>query len=394
MNMLDVYNAQAPSDALLPCPYRFAMPPAGDLCDLFAAGHARSEAIYNGDGSYGHGFVHDESSARWRALFAEPENYVDWPTVRDTARRVAGYAWALDVAPNRVYEERLRAGVEWLLRQQLPDGSFPWWVSRTGMPNTDHLYYKNGYAGIGLLEAYRHYPDPRILPAVRRAAEWTAAWRVSPNNNYNSFACWILTAYYRHDPQPAYLEAAIHKTLEGVLPKQLPNGGWAGHNSWVYYQGIIVSGLAMVVAALPRDHGERGRLEAGLLQATNNLLLRQEADGRLLATFDPQERASAEERKIGYEKTPEFSADSHALLGLLWLDELLGHGQYTSLYDVRAPIAGLLSAYAENLRGPESELDKRGGHGENEMLLGFAWRWLARQEAATEREDSDDRAGC
>jgi hypothetical protein len=369
--MRAVAAAQVPTDRVMACPHPFALPSTGTLRDLFAAAHARGEAIYNGDGSWGHGFVHDESSARWRALFAQPEDYVDWPTVRDTARRVAGYAWALDVAPEPVYLARLRAGVDWLLRQQLPDGSFPWWVSRTGMPNTDHLYYKNGYAGIGLLEAYRHLPDPRILEAVRRAAGWTAAWHVSPNTNYNSFACWILAAYYRHDPQPAYLEAAADKTLTGVLPRQLPNGGWAGHNSWVYYQGIIVSGLALLLAVLPGGHPDRPALETATRLATNNLLVRQDPSGRLLATFDAEERADAERRRIGYEKSPEFVADAHALLGLLWAADSLQ-------YPLETAIAGLLSAYAAELQRPDSPLEDCEGHGEHDMLLGYAWRWRAR----------------
>ena len=368
--MSGLYNATVPGDRLLPCPHAFRAPEPATYAALFARAHANSEAIYNGDGSWGRGFVHDESSARWRALFAEPQDYVDWPTLRDTAERLAGYAWALDVAPDPVYHERLAAGVEWLLRQQLPDGSFPWWVSRTGMPNTDHLYYKNGYAGLGLLEAYRHRPDPRILAAVRRAADWTAGWRVSPNQNYNSFACWILTAYYRHDPQPRYREAALHKTLAGVLPGQLPNGGWAGHNSWVYYQGIIVAGLAALLAVLSADHPQRPVLNAALTRAINNLLLRQDAQGRLLGTFDPQERARAEQRRIGYEKAPEAVADPHALHGLLWTQELLG-------YDLGGPLAGLLGALAESFReqGPEGSPES---HGADMLTVGYAWRYLAR----------------
>jgi len=373
--MGDIYQAQVPPDRLLACPYSFPELPAADLQDLFARAHVRSEEIYNGDGSWGHGFVYDASSARWRALFARPEDYVDWPTVRDTARRLAAYAWALDVEPNPAYRDRLVAGVDWLLEQQFPDGSFPWWVSRTGMPNTDHLYYKNGYAGIGLLEAYRHLPQPRILDAVRRAANWTAAKEVSLNNNYNSFACWILAAYYRHDPQPRYLEAAVHKTVEGVLPRQLPNGGWAGHNSWVYYQGIIVSGLAMLLSVLPAGYLQFEAIETCCIKAVNNLILRQDDRGSLLATFDPQERAEAEERKIGYEKAAEFLADPHALLGLLWAGDLLA-------YELRPAILGLVRAYVDRLRQevPESS---PASHGADAMALGYAWRWLACQGRQT-----------
>lgn len=369
--MEEAHLAAVPSDRVLPCPHRFPEAPLAALGELFAAAHAHSEAIYNGDGSWGHGFVHDDSSARWRALFAKPEDFVDWPTVRDTARRIAGYAWALDVAPNSTYAERLSAGVEWLLRQQLSDGSFPWWVSRTGMPNTDHLYYKNGYAGIGLLEAWRHLQDPGLLQAVRRAADWTAAHTVSPNNNYNSFACWILAAYYRHDANPVYLEAGVHKTLEGVLPRQLPNGGWAGHNSWVYYQGIIVSGLAQLLSVLPSDHAQHGAIRACALRSVNNLILRQAADGQLLSTFDEQERAEAEQRRIGSEKHGLTMADPHSLLGLLWAYDLLG-------YPLRDTLNGLLAAYVQHLGqvAPESTPEP---HGEQLMVLGYAWRWAHRQ---------------
>lgn len=369
--MASLLNAQVPSDRFLASPYCFVTPQAEDVRALFIHAHQQSERDYNGDGSWGHGFVHDESSARWRALFAQPEEYVDWPTVRDTARRLAAYACALDVEPNPIYFERLEAGMEWLLKQQLPDGSFPWWVSRTGMPNTDHLFYKNGYAGVGLLEAYRHLPDARILGAVQLAADWTAVRDPSVNTNYNSLACWILVAYYRYDPQPQYLEAAIDKTILGVLPGQLPNGGWPGHNSWVYYQGIIVSGLAMLLSALPREHPRYEDIRKSLVMAINHLTLRQNEQGALLATFDSRERAEAEQSKTGKERLPDFLADPHTLLGLLWTHDLLG------IMD-EALLLGLMRAYGDQIRkdGPESD---PGSHGTDIMALGYAWRWLTQQ---------------
>jgi rhamnogalacturonyl hydrolase YesR len=240
------------------------------------------------------------------------------------------------------------------------------------MPDTDHLFYKNGYAGVGLLEAYRHIPEPRILDAVRRAADWTAVKPVSSNNNYNSFACWILTAYYGDDPDPRYLEAAVGKTVQGVLPRQLQNGGWAGHNSWVYYQGIIVSGLAALLSILPLGHPQYEAIERCCKMAINNLALRQNEEGYLLATFDPQERAEAERREIGYEKASEYLADSYAMLGLLWTSDMLG-------YEVEQLLSGLMQACVHHMRqhGPESN---PGAHGADAMVLGYAWRWLARRE--------------
>lgn len=375
-------DTPVPDDQILPAAYDFDAPGPQVLEALFARAHARSEASYNGDGSWGTGFVHDASSARWRALFAAPEDFVDRPTVRDTARRLSGYARALDVADTPVYRDRLAAGVEWLLAQQFPDGSFPWWVSRTGMPGTDHLYYVTGNAVVGLLDAWRHVPDPRIPEAVARAARWTARGAASPNNNYNSFACWVLAGWYRHDPQAERLDAAVRLTLEGVLPGQLANGGWAGHNSWVYYQGIIVAGLAVLLPILPAGHGERQRIARCFHQATNNLVARQGADGALLATFDAAERAEAEVRRIGYEKAPTFKADPHALLGLLWAHEHAGAGAETA-------IRGLVGAYAAAMEEDDPESDA-GGHGIDTMALGYAWRWVAQYAGVTRSKDSAD----
>jgi len=341
-----------PADILLSASADRSLPEPKILRDLFTQAHQQSDMIYNDDGSWGRGFVHDASTARWRALFAAPDDYTDRPTVRDTARRLAGYARALDVYPNPVYRARLESGVEWLLSQQLADGSFPWWVSRTGMPNTDHLFYVTAYATIGLLEAFRHFPRLSILDAVARAATWTALRPPSQNNNHNSLACWTLVSWYRIDPNPQLLEAAVRLTLEGVLPKQLPNGGWAGHNSWVYYQGIIVAGLAM------------------LLSAMNNLIWRQHADGTLLATFDAQERTEAQRRRIGYEQNPEAIADPHALIGLLWTHELRH-------YPIEATIRNLIHAYVERLHGAGSE--DPGGHGIHMMALGYAWNWVTQE---------------
>jgi hypothetical protein len=239
------------------------------------------------------------------------------------------------------------------------------------MPNTDHLFYKNGYAGVGLLEAYRHLPDARILGAVRRAADWTAVRDPSVNTNYNSLACWILVAYHRHDPQPRYVEAAVDKTLLGVLPGQLPNGGWTGHNSWVYYHGIIIAGLAMLLSVLAREHPRYEDIRRSLVMTINHLTLRQNEQGALLATFDPLDRAEAEQSKTRKERLPDFQAEPHALLGLLWTHDLLG-------MEVKSLLLGLMQAYIDQIRkgdGPESD---PGSHGTDAMVLGYAWRWIAR----------------
>ena len=370
-------ETSVPRNRVLPILCGFAPPELSVRAQLFGRAHERSEVIHNGDGSWGSGFVHDASSARWRALFARPEDFVDRGTVRDTARRISGYTQALDVIETPVYRNRLADGVEWLLAQQFPDGSFPWWVSRTGMPDTDHLYYVTGYAVVGLLDAYRHLPDPRVLNAVARAATWTAKGAVSPNSNYNSFACWILASCDQHHPQADWLMAAVRFTLQGVLPRQLANGGWAGHNSWVYYQGIIVSGLALLLAVPPAYHSDREPLECCFRKAINNLLARQREDGALLATFDPQERAEAKSRRIGYERAAEFIADPHALLGLLWASDRAG-------YNVEAAIKGLIQAYATRMlaEGPESDSDARGI---DVMAPGCDWRWLTRGNAAGQK---------
>jgi hypothetical protein len=81
------------------------MPQAKAVRALFICAHQQSERDYNSDGSWGRGSVHDESSAHWCALFARPEDYVDWPTARDSARRLAAYACALDVEPNPLFFE-------------------------------------------------------------------------------------------------------------------------------------------------------------------------------------------------------------------------------------------------------------------------------------------------
>ena len=379
--MISVRDATVPDDRVLGSTHRFE--PVGPLAcvELFNIMHETSERIYNGDGSWGHGFVHDESSVRWRALFAKPEDYVEWPTVRDCGRRLAGYARALDVSRNSRYLERLAAGIEWLLRQQLADGAFPWWVSRTGMPDTDHLFYVSAYAVVGLLEASRHSPSDRVLPAVRRAADWVVTRAHSPNTNYNAFACWVLVAAHRAFSDRRYLEAAVRMAVDGILPGQLANGGWAGHNSWVFYQGITVSGLAVLAAALSRDHRLFRTIESCLYRAVNNLVIRQHDDGTSLSTFDEQEWEEAQRRQIGCEKHPRSAADPHAVIALVWLHELLG-------FPVENVIHGHLAAYRSAILANAPYLELATSHGEHDMAVGCAWRWAARRAGATPAHDT------
>lgn len=264
-------TAAVPRDRILDVPES----PAADLKQaegLFREFHKRSEAAYNGDGSWGRGCADP-------GVFPHIDSPCAKPMIRQSAWRVSGYLAANTLLHDPVFAARSRAGCGHLAREQRPDGYFPYYLDDSGWPirDADGIMYVTGIAVEALLDGYEAFGDPAFLKAAHRGCEWAMRYPVVPNTNYNSFCVFALartatvmaaappehrpTASFAwatsrgqkrpgDDPAHDFIGRAWHFTQNGVFPNQQANGGWPGHNSWVWYQGIILMGHARLLHAL------------------------------------------------------------------------------------------------------------------------------------------------
>ena len=254
-----------PRDRLLKGRFKFARPNLDAIRRAFEIGHSISEVFYAGDGRY-----------------AVPGEY---PTeIRHTSNRVLGYIPAYRTLGDPIYRQRAVEGLDYLLRLQekSPDGDFPWYYrSYRGVRNRDDGLFEAGMAGRAFVEGYRLTGDKRYLDASVRVAEWEIGCPISRNNNYNMLAVWHLAAHHEVAPDPRFIDSAIEKTRLGGMPEQLPSGGWPGHNSWMWYHGIIARGMAELLRVLPDDHVFRPDLTASLTAALNRAIREQCASGEV-----------------------------------------------------------------------------------------------------------------
>ncbi|MGB9587297.1 MAG: hypothetical protein ACPL7O_03875, partial [Armatimonadota bacterium] len=129
-------GASVPRDYILKSRYRFTAPSQTQVSKAFQIAHEISEAFYLGDGIWA----------------GEPSI----PLIRFTSRRVIGYIGAYRVLGDHVYLTRIREGLEYLLREQKPSGTFVWYYrSIRGIDNQDDGLYETAIAGYALLEGYR-----------------------------------------------------------------------------------------------------------------------------------------------------------------------------------------------------------------------------------------------
>jgi hypothetical protein len=353
-----------PKDRLLEPVYRFEAPSVKSVKEVFRRAHAASEHLYRGSGVWGESLLEGCP-----------------PMYRNTSRRIIGYAEALkaegiEECERNVYYKRVLEGAEYLLREQQEDGSFLWWAyDRSGQPNTHHLLYCSAIAGCALLEAYRLSGEERYLDASRKACEWASRFPVSANTNYNSFAVWHLSNHYIETGEERFLKSAIERTVKGVYPRQLPNGAWAGHNSWIFYHSIIVRGFAALYGALPEDHEARADLKTRMTMAVNHMIVEQLPNGYFKSCWDRGEWTRTRDPKHPYSVHREemfCPFTIHALVTVLEMTDLdKGSGS------IENALRGALGSK------PPEDLD---GRGSIQLAYGAGYRWLTRRSGAQSLE--------
>jgi hypothetical protein len=153
------------------------------------------------------------------------------------------------------------------------------------------LQFDNAECGVALFALYAVTQDRRYLDAAKKSADWAMAQPLAVNWNYNSFSVFLLARAYRATGVQAYLDAATHKALLGVIPGQLIAGTQAGrwhdaHNARAVYHYIMLRGLTELADALPASSPHRAEVADALmrgLRARNKDFLGQGAPNKDMA---------------------------------------------------------------------------------------------------------------
>jgi hypothetical protein len=251
-----------------------------ELIREFKRAHEQSEKIYNGDGSWGKGYGDQ---------FKPP---VYHPLVRHTARRVLGYIDAYHATGEKTYEQRAKEGLEYLLKEQRDDGQFVWWREPKGRTGGGGSLYVTAIPAVGFIEGYKLFKDKRYLEAANKACDYICTVPdergshphvfVNTNANYNLFAGWALAVNYEVTGNEYYLDRA-QRFAWSVIYKQLPSGMWSDeHNQAIWYHGIILRGLATLLAVIPENDPHRHKIQKATYKALNHLRARQKADGSMI----------------------------------------------------------------------------------------------------------------
>ena len=275
-----------PRDRLLAPRGAFPAVDQARLEAFFRETEAACRAAHNPDGSWGTESL-DRRGPKHIAIYTR------------TAENATAYLYAYQLFGDAAHAAEAERGLDFLVREQLANGGWcPWvftWVTPQWVFLREACFYDTGGAARALLEGHAVLGQPRYLEAAHRAAEYALTVPYTGNNNYDAFLLWYLAPYARLSGDDRYLEHAVARCREAVLPGQQPHGGFPAHNLSTGYQAIIAYGLLALHAALPAGHWYAGALRRATLLALNFLLWLQDERGQFHSgweydrTFGPGE---------------------------------------------------------------------------------------------------------
>ena len=199
------------------------------------------------------------------------------PTVEEAALRVPGYLEAFDALGRPAYLERAEAAGEHILGRMFAGGH----LHLRGHLVPDLPY---AFAGSALLLLWQRDPSGRadLLAAAQKIGDQLLGYPIAGSANHACAPVWLLTGLYRATATPRYLSAAVRRVRRTALAFQLPDGAWAGHESWPWYHGIITRALVDLYASVPfypQWYRLKDRLAAVITRALNRFASAQQANG-------------------------------------------------------------------------------------------------------------------
>ncbi|UCH62296.1 MAG: hypothetical protein JSU77_10875 [Fidelibacterota bacterium] len=228
-----------------------------------------SEAMYNGDGSWGLG-------------------YADWPTrpypadhplVRVAARHVLGLLVLIEAGMgDSTMIHRAKMGLNWLMERQTEEGAWPLYTMNRGTVTAKSVY-PTALAGRAMNRGYRVLANPRYLLAASRAQVWQEVWPQDDSPLHHGLVLAGILEHYRTIHEIGLVERAVKEGLI-ILNRQLPNGSWNDPAPLsTDDHATITEALLMLEEALVDGHPHQRRVRGGANAALNFLLENQLDDG-------------------------------------------------------------------------------------------------------------------
>jgi hypothetical protein len=226
------------------------------------------------------------------------------PCLSYSSKAVLFHIYAYKSNKNTTCLGKIKAGLEFLLKNQQPNGGFIqyWWRTdkTTLTPHITENYvtsYATGdvlralYEGYDFIKVYDSANDSllkKLYVGVKRAADYLKSLQCSEgNNNYTSFSIWGLASAYKLTGDKSYLNRAIRKYY-GIKNNQEPDGSWYiftknkdsiivknFHDTHPCYMGIILRGMAELYSAIPSSYPDTIKIEIkkSMIKTINNFLV-------------------------------------------------------------------------------------------------------------------------
>lgn len=228
-----------------------------------------SEAMYNGDGSWGLG-------------------YADWPTrpypadhplVRVVARHVLGLLTLIEAGmSDSTMIQRAKMGLNWLMERQTEEGAWPLYTTNRGTVTAKSVY-PTALAGRALSRGYRVLANPRYLLAASRAQVWQQVRPPDDSPLHHGLVLVGILEHYRTVHEVDLVGRAINEGLI-ILNRQLPNGSWNDPTPLSTDEhAVVTEALLMLEQSLVEGHPHQRRLRGGVNAALNFLLENQLDNG-------------------------------------------------------------------------------------------------------------------
>lgn len=251
-------------------PHETRFPARDELIADFARWHKSADKTYRGDGIWGHPLTHESGGGQKHNIS------------HNGAFMATPYALAcLHLERTPVYEARVRALCERAIAMQKPEGWFPELaIDPSGVTPFAGGGFDTGAAGEALALGYRVLGDERYLDAARKVVDSYRLYRQEVNMNYAAFAAWHLTELLAIEKSDRALDLAIYYVRHNATLAIDISGSQDAHNYYSTYGGITLKAMAKLYALLPPDHEYRATLRDRTLRMCNQMLWRQQPDGR------------------------------------------------------------------------------------------------------------------
>ncbi len=228
-----------------------------------------SEAMYNGDGSWGFGYA-DWVNSPYGA---------DVPLVRVVARHALGLLNLIEMGhTDSVTVQRTKLALNWLFTRQTKEGAWPLYnVNRVTV--SIQSIYPTALAARALSRGYKVLRNPRHMIVARQAMEWQKARPDDDSPYMRGMVVSAILDLYQAIYDTTLIGDAVDQAML-IVSRQYPNGSWVIQTPVTSREHAnILESLLLLNEVLVDEHPFKRRLHAAIVAGLNFLFEHQLDDG-------------------------------------------------------------------------------------------------------------------